>query len=136
MTMVENENKILSAGGQYSPKTCTPRNKVAIIIPYRDREAHLKLFLRHMHPFLRFQQLDYTIFVVELVSTAHCVVQPQCCGMITFYYLSNQDLLAPKLAFFLMPRENMLRVLIRSSSVNTRNICLLREIRKNTYFII
>ena len=31
----------------------------------RDRQQHLHLFLRHMHPLLQRQQLDYQIFVVE-----------------------------------------------------------------------
>ncbi|XP_053398332.1 beta-1,4-N-acetylgalactosaminyltransferase bre-4-like [Mercenaria mercenaria] len=40
--------------------------KIAIIIPYRDRENHLKVFLRNIHPFLQQQQLEYGIFVIEM----------------------------------------------------------------------
>ncbi|CAB4035829.1 beta-1,4-N-acetylgalactosaminyltransferase bre-4-like, partial [Paramuricea clavata] len=38
---------------------------VAIIIPYRKREQQLKIFLRHMHPMLKRQLLDYRIMVIE-----------------------------------------------------------------------
>ena len=39
--------------------------EVIFFIHYRDRKEHLQLFLRHMHPILQRQQLDYRIFVVE-----------------------------------------------------------------------
>ena len=42
--------------------------QVAIIIPYRNRSEHLKIFLRYMHPFLQRQQLYYRVFVVEQVG--------------------------------------------------------------------
>ncbi|VDP33491.1 unnamed protein product [Soboliphyme baturini] len=43
------------------------RQTVAMIIPYRDRESHLKIFLDHIRPFLRKQNISYQIFVVEQV---------------------------------------------------------------------
>ncbi|KAI0212444.1 Beta-1,4-N-acetylgalactosaminyltransferase bre-4 [Lamellibrachia satsuma] len=52
-------------GGQWRPLGCISRHRVAIIIPYRDREEHLRIFLNHMHPFLQKQQLDYGIYIVE-----------------------------------------------------------------------
>ncbi|ENN77797.1 beta-1,4-N-acetylgalactosaminyltransferase bre-4 isoform X3 [Dendroctonus ponderosae] len=55
----------LQPGGHWAPSNCTVEKKVAIIIPFRSRGEHLLLFLQHMHPFLKKQQLDYTIFVVE-----------------------------------------------------------------------
>ncbi len=63
-------NPELSAGGMWRPKHCMARHKVAVIIPYRDREEHLSLLLYHLHPMLRKQQLDYTVIVVEQVRTA------------------------------------------------------------------
>ena len=42
--------------------------QVAIIVPYRNRFEQLKIFLRHMHPFLQRQQLSYQIFIIEQVS--------------------------------------------------------------------
>lgn len=54
--------------GKYKPKNCTARQKVAILIPFRDRENHLRIFLNHMHAFLMKQQLEYGIYVVEQVT--------------------------------------------------------------------
>ena len=55
-------------GGIYKPRDCKPIDSVAIIIPYRDREKQLEIFINYMHAFLQRQQLQYGIFVVELVS--------------------------------------------------------------------
>ena len=60
-------NPELLPGGMWRPKHCMARHKVAVIIPYRDREEHLSLLLYHLHPMLRKQQLDYTVMVVEQV---------------------------------------------------------------------
>lgn len=56
---------LLGPGGRYKPPDCKAHYKVAIVIPYRDREEHLRIFLKHMHPFLQRQQIEYGIFVVE-----------------------------------------------------------------------
>ncbi|XP_072174698.1 uncharacterized protein [Diadema setosum] len=58
-------NYLYLPGGHWKPKRCTPKWKVAIIIPFRDRLAHLAIFVRHMIPFLQRQNLEFTIFVVE-----------------------------------------------------------------------
>ena len=42
--------------------------QVAFIIPFRNRLEQLSVFLRHMHPLLKKQKLDYRIFVVEQVN--------------------------------------------------------------------
>ncbi|XP_060523256.1 beta-1,4-N-acetylgalactosaminyltransferase bre-4-like [Cylas formicarius] len=55
----------LKPGGHWAPDTCTVSRKVAIVIPFRCRGEHLLVFLQHMHPFLKRQLLDYTIFIVE-----------------------------------------------------------------------
>ena len=39
--------------------------KLAIIVPYRDREEHLGRFVPHMDKFLSDKEIDYKIFVVE-----------------------------------------------------------------------
>ena len=55
----------VEAGGRQRPWQCQPRQRTAFIIPYRDRAAHLSVWLAHLHPVLARQQLDYQIFVVE-----------------------------------------------------------------------
>ena len=50
------------------PKTCEPRYKVAVIVPYRDRETNLYIFLRHLHPFLIKQNISYGIYLIEPVK--------------------------------------------------------------------
>jgi hypothetical protein len=55
----------LHPGGHWFPKTCRTEQRLAIIICYRNRETHLKLFLDNIHSFLKKQQLDYTIFIVN-----------------------------------------------------------------------
>ncbi|KAK3098343.1 hypothetical protein FSP39_018629, partial [Pinctada imbricata] len=52
-------------GGRFSPSECVPRHRTAIVIPYRNRDQHLRTFLYNIHPFLQRQQLDYGIYVVD-----------------------------------------------------------------------
>ncbi|XP_052244832.1 beta-1,4-N-acetylgalactosaminyltransferase bre-4-like isoform X1 [Dreissena polymorpha] len=56
----------LEIGGHFRPAGCVARTKVAIVVPYRNREVHLKIFLNTIHPFLQKQQLDYGMFVIEM----------------------------------------------------------------------
>lgn len=56
------------SNGSHHPENCSARHKVAILVPFRDRESHLRIFLNHMHAFLMKQQLEYAIYVVELVG--------------------------------------------------------------------
>lgn len=62
---VELENEHVEMGGRWSPKKCQARHKLAIIIPYRDRQEHLITLLSYLHPLLQRQQLDYKIYVTE-----------------------------------------------------------------------
>ncbi|TMS38239.1 hypothetical protein L596_005006 [Steinernema carpocapsae] len=55
-------------GGHWKPEICKARQRVAIIVPFRNRENHLPIFLQNLHPLLQKQQLDYTIFVVEQIK--------------------------------------------------------------------
>uniref|UniRef100_A0A8D8JRS2 Beta-1,4-N-acetylgalactosaminyltransferase n=2 Tax=Culex pipiens TaxID=7175 RepID=A0A8D8JRS2_CULPI len=55
----------LQPGGQYRPRECRARDRVAIVVPYRDREQHLPVFLKNLHPFLMKQQIEYGVFIVE-----------------------------------------------------------------------
>ena len=65
MESMEKTYKFLHLGGRYKPQNCRARHRVAIIVPYRDREDHLRTFLYNMHSFLPRQQVDYGIFIVE-----------------------------------------------------------------------
>ncbi|CAG2110787.1 unnamed protein product [Medioppia subpectinata] len=62
---LEEEMPELESGGRYRPRECRARHRMAIIIPYRDREEHLRTFLLNIHPMLERQQLDYGIYIVE-----------------------------------------------------------------------
>jgi len=59
---------LTEVGGRWRPNWCLPRQRIAIIVPFRNREIHLRVFLRHMRSILRRQLLDFTIFVVEQVG--------------------------------------------------------------------
>jgi len=59
----------LRSGGASKPTDCRARTKLAVIVAYRDRAEHLKIFLHHMHPIFQRQQIDYRIFVIEQTST-------------------------------------------------------------------
>ncbi|QQP40356.1 Putative glucosylceramide beta-14-galactosyltransferase [Caligus rogercresseyi] len=65
---VELDNRLypqVLPGGTYRPLNCSSRHRVALIVPYRDRETHLSIFLYNIHHLLLKQQLDYAIFIVE-----------------------------------------------------------------------
>uniref|UniRef100_A0A914DZJ8 Beta-1,4-N-acetylgalactosaminyltransferase n=1 Tax=Acrobeloides nanus TaxID=290746 RepID=A0A914DZJ8_9BILA len=52
-------------GGHWKPAHCQARHKVAIIIPYRDRQSHLIRLLDFLVPMLKKQLLDYRFIVTE-----------------------------------------------------------------------
>ncbi|KAM8770817.1 beta-1,4-galactosyltransferase 4 isoform 2-T3 [Rhynchonycteris naso] len=51
--------------GRYRPEECKAQQRVAILIPHRNRERHLTYLLEHLHPFLQRQQLDYGIYIIH-----------------------------------------------------------------------
>ncbi|KAM8823863.1 beta-1,4-galactosyltransferase 1-like [Spinachia spinachia] len=55
----------LQEGGRYKPSDCIARQKVAIIIAFRNRHEHLVHWLFYLHPILIRQQLDYTVYVIN-----------------------------------------------------------------------
>ncbi|KAK8775831.1 hypothetical protein V5799_030829 [Amblyomma americanum] len=61
----EDEFPDVMMGGRFRPKNCTSRHRVAILIPYRDRAQHLKVFIYNIHRVLARQQIDYGVFVIE-----------------------------------------------------------------------
>lgn len=74
MERVQRENPDVSLGGKYTPPDCLPRQKVAILIPFRHREHHLKYWLHYLHPILRRQKVAYGIYIINQVSGAGAVV--------------------------------------------------------------
>ncbi|KAL5005739.1 hypothetical protein ScPMuIL_016897 [Solemya velum] len=59
------KNPEVKVGGHWKPQGCVSWQKVAIVIPYRDRDQHLKILLSHLHPMLNRQKIEYRIFVIE-----------------------------------------------------------------------
>ncbi|NP_001016664.1 beta-1,4-galactosyltransferase 1 [Xenopus tropicalis] len=62
---IRKSNPDVIEGGHYRPKDCNALQKVAIIIPFRNRDEHLKYWLYYMHPILKRQQLDYGVYVIN-----------------------------------------------------------------------
>ncbi|XP_016421155.1 beta-1,4-galactosyltransferase 1-like isoform X1 [Sinocyclocheilus rhinocerous] len=65
LDLVRSENQALQPGGRFKPTECIAQQKVAIIIPFRHRDEHLKYWLYYLHPILQRQQLDYGIYVIN-----------------------------------------------------------------------
>ena len=55
--------------GCSTPKDCVPTEKLAIIIPYKDREDHLVKWLYHMH-----QILGTVLFRVIIMVYNYCIL--------------------------------------------------------------
>uniref|UniRef100_A0A3B5PPM1 Galactosyltransferase N-terminal domain-containing protein n=1 Tax=Xiphophorus maculatus TaxID=8083 RepID=A0A3B5PPM1_XIPMA len=55
----------LQQGGRYRPTSCRAKQKVAVIIPFRNRYEHLTHWLYYLHPVLMRQQLDYGVYVIN-----------------------------------------------------------------------
>ena len=67
-TDLETDHPELYTGGSWRPKDCVARNRVAVLVPYRDRPEHLRIFLNNMHSYFQKQQLDYRIYIIEQVG--------------------------------------------------------------------
>ncbi|XP_073698268.1 beta-1,4-galactosyltransferase 1 [Garra rufa] len=65
LDMVRKDNPHLVMGGRYKPSNCVALQKVAIIIPFRNRDEHLKYWLYYLHHILQRQQLDYGVYVIQ-----------------------------------------------------------------------
>nr|XP_020639494.1 beta-1,4-galactosyltransferase 4 [Pogona vitticeps]XP_020639495.1 beta-1,4-galactosyltransferase 4 [Pogona vitticeps]XP_020639497.1 beta-1,4-galactosyltransferase 4 [Pogona vitticeps] len=66
---VKKENPQITKG-RFHPTDCLTQQRVAILIPHRNREKHLLYLLEHLHPFLQRQQLDYGIYVIHQAGNA------------------------------------------------------------------
>lgn len=58
----------VTVGNVWRPTNCTAVHQVTIIVPVRDRANQLKTLVRHIHPFLQLQMVEYRIIVVEQVD--------------------------------------------------------------------
>ncbi|XP_054943212.1 beta-1,4-galactosyltransferase 1 isoform X3 [Physeter macrocephalus] len=76
LKLVEEQNPKVKVGGRYTPKDCISPHKVAIIIPFRNRQEHLKYWLYYLHPILQRQQLDYGIYVINQSRLAEQLSKP------------------------------------------------------------
>ncbi|KAL0974250.1 hypothetical protein UPYG_G00217710 [Umbra pygmaea] len=65
LDMVIKENPNIQKGGRFKPGECVALQKVAIIIPFRNRDEHLRFWLYYLHPILQRQQLDYGVYVIN-----------------------------------------------------------------------
>ncbi|XP_065098098.1 beta-1,4-galactosyltransferase 1 [Paramisgurnus dabryanus] len=65
LELVKSQNPELQLGGRFKPKDCIAHQKVAMIIPFRNRDEHLKFWLYYLHPILQRQQLDYGVYVIN-----------------------------------------------------------------------
>ncbi|XP_047440864.1 beta-1,4-galactosyltransferase 1 [Mugil cephalus] len=65
LDQVRRDNPNVERGGRFRPRDCEALQKVAIIIPFRKRDEHLKFWLHYLHPILQRQQLDYGVYVIN-----------------------------------------------------------------------
>ena len=59
---------VCGPGGSCHPDSSRSLPKVTVVVPFRDREEHLAIFLPFMHNFLQRQRLNYTIVIVNQLS--------------------------------------------------------------------
>lgn len=67
-SLTDDETRNMEIGGSWKPSDCTPQERVAFIIPFRERPKQLQVFLNHMHRVLQRQKLYYRIFITEQVK--------------------------------------------------------------------
>ncbi|XP_073342761.1 beta-1,4-galactosyltransferase 1 [Pagrus major] len=65
LEQIKKDNPNVELGGRFRPKDCEALQKVAIIIPFRKRDEHLKYWLYYLHPILQRQQLDYGVYIIN-----------------------------------------------------------------------
>lgn len=75
LDLVRSENQMLQPGGRFKPNDCIAQHKVAMIIPFRNRDEHLKFWLYYLHPILQRQQLDYGVYVINQVGVSTSAVK-------------------------------------------------------------
>lgn len=51
-------------GGYHKPADCIARDRVAILVPVRNRDYQIPILLKNLHPMLMRQQIEYQIFFI------------------------------------------------------------------------
>ena len=67
-TLRENELTYVRWGGWVAPSKENPGRAVALIIPFRKREGHLPILLRHLFPLFKKNNMLVRVFVIEQVD--------------------------------------------------------------------
>ena len=62
----DNVTSRVKYGGVYRPPDCQSSQKVAVLIPYRDRPDQLEILVNHLHNMLQRQRVFYGIYVIEM----------------------------------------------------------------------
>ena len=65
---IEVPGVVCHPGGSCHPDASVSLPRVTLVVPFRDREEQLAVFLPYMHNFLQRQGLNYTIVVVNQLS--------------------------------------------------------------------
>ena len=55
----------VGVGGHWEPSHCQQRQRVAVLIPFRDRWNQLPILIKYLHIILAQQWRDYTVYVIE-----------------------------------------------------------------------
>uniref|UniRef100_A0AAF5DGG4 Galactosyltransferase C-terminal domain-containing protein n=1 Tax=Strongyloides stercoralis TaxID=6248 RepID=A0AAF5DGG4_STRER len=58
----------IKSGGHFYPNNCKAQQKVAILVPYKNRQVQLRIFLYNIHRTLQKQYIDYVIFIIEPID--------------------------------------------------------------------
>ena len=121
----------VGAGGRWKPSTCLARQRLAVIIPHRDRAAHLRLLLFYLHPFLQRQMRHYQIFVVEQVGGGmsilrHCQYSDivNTTTLSTPRYCQYYDIV--NIATFSIPRHCRYRDIVNTAALSIPRHCQYR----------
>ena len=80
----------VTPGGEWMPANCAARYRLAVIIPFRDRDVHLRILLRHLLPILQRQMVHFRVFIVEQVRDFFFCLH-HCCYRQREHWKSTKD---------------------------------------------
>ena len=83
--------------GCYSPPDCASHQRVAIVIPYKNRYFHLITLMRHLHPILQVSSFCKRNLDHSICGISHCA-----CGVFaSLSFLASSSVDADDLMFYL-----------------------------------